>query len=257
MTWTTFHQSYSYEDFVEGLRPVLSEEQSEGIAYQIIPGVFRQICSQASFDPSNKYVLIIDEINRGNIAKIMGELITLLEEDKRKGESHEITLRLPYSQDQFSVPSNLYVIGTMNTADRSIALLDVALRRRFAFVEICPRSSLLEELLIETEEASINLQRLLDNLNAFISENIDPDHQIGHSYFLGLADVDESKRVERFLFIWKTQIFPLLTEYFYRQPEKINELLTPNIANEDESTDALNIESDDDLLFALMELSRR
>jgi len=255
--WVTFHQNYSYEDFVEGLRPVISEENTEGIAYQIIPGVFRQICTRAVKNPYNQYVLIIDEINRGNIAKVMGELITLLEEDKRNGQPNEISVQLPYSQELFTVPANLYVIGTMNTADRSIALLDVALRRRFAFVEIKPRSSILNGIVIETEEASIMLDDLLENLNEFITKHIDGDHQIGHSYFMGVASEEESQRLERFLYVWKNQIYPLLEEYFYRQREKLNQLFATAIEREDQAEYTSDIETDEDLIIALMDLSKR
>ncbi len=180
--WTTFHQSYAYEDFVEGLRPVLSEEDPGGISYRVVPGVFRRICARAAVDPANDYVLVIDEINRGNIAKILGELMTLLEDDKRACAENGLSVTLPYSGDEFSVPNNLYVIGTMNTADRSIALLDVALRRRFAFVEIMPNPALLGDDQVEYEGIAVSLGDLLRVLNRGITLSIDRDHQIGHSY---------------------------------------------------------------------------
>ena len=128
--FVTFHQSYSYEDFVEGIRPE-TENSSEGITYKVKPGVFREICQRAVEDEENHYALFIDEINRGNIAKIFGELITLIEPDKRLGAVNQITVTLPYSSKEFGVPPNLSIYGTMNSADRSIDMMDTALRRTF------------------------------------------------------------------------------------------------------------------------------
>lgn len=134
----TFHQSYGYEDFVEGIRPVTANDSATGVRYEVRRGVFRDICALAKADMGRNYALFIDEINRGNISKIFGELITLVEPDKRLGADQELTIQLPYSGEAFGVPNNLYIIGTMNSADRSIALLDIALRRRFEFIELSP-----------------------------------------------------------------------------------------------------------------------
>lgn len=158
---------------------------------------------------AEKCVLIIDEINRGNISKIFGELITLIEEDKRIGEDHEMRITLPYSQDpNFGVPSNLYIIGTMNTSDRSIASVDIALRRRFKFKEMMPDSNLVPEF----------FRKKFETLNKKISILLDRDHQIGHSYFINIKE-DDLQRV------WFDSVMPLLNEYFYGDWEKLQEIL--------------------------------
>jgi biotin operon repressor/DNA polymerase III delta prime subunit len=265
-TWTTFHQSYAYEDFVEGLRPIPSEESPGEISYDIVPGAFRRICARAAEDPSNKYVMVIDEINRGNIAKILGELITLLEDDKRDGEDTPLSVTLPYSGHIFTVPGNLYIIGTMNTADRSIALVDVALRRRFAFAELMPRPELLDSVKVESQETVVPLGDLLRGLNQGIRRYLDRDHQIGHSYFLKVAQAGEAERVDVLEFVWNNQVMPLLEEYFYSQWDKLAELLAPFRTDvepgieavEDEGIDfELGRQTGDDLMVALAKLAER
>ncbi len=211
MEFVTFHQSFAYEEFVEGLKPESDEEGQ--MRYEVKDGVFKRICRRAQADPDNKYLLIIDEINRANIAKVLGELITLIEDDKRLGEDNEITVTLPYSQQKFGVPPNLTILGTMNTADRSIALLDLALRRRFTFVEMMP-----EPLLLPTVEG-VNLAALLNNLNKRITALLDPDHQIGHSYLMSAEDL------EGLHFAWYHRVVPLLKEYFYNDGERLRAVL--------------------------------
>ena len=170
-------------------------------------------------DDCPRYYLIIDEINRGNISKIFGELITLLEKDKRLGMENEMTITLPYSGKRFGVPPNLYVIGTMNSTDRSIALIDAALRRRFAFMELEPEKELVPEKIDE-----IPLRDIFVRMNEKIEVLKDRDHRIGHSY---LMDKDDRplKTVKDLQMRWFAEIIPLLQEYFYNEWEKLKEIL--------------------------------
>ena len=311
IVFTTFHQSLSYEDFIEGIKP---ETIDGNVTYEVKDGIFKSICKNAfskeitsdnfevvyqklldeidnsvdnklvletlvhakeftiyknsknnirfhsntekaneavikkevlehylktgevldwapytksvanyiiekynyiqneAIEPK-KHVLIIDEINRGNVSAIFGELITLLEEDKRKGNPEHIEVVLPYSGNKFSVPNNVYIIGTMNTADRSVEALDTALRRRFSFVEMQPKPDILSEV------GDVKLKELLETINKRIEVLIDKDHQIGHSYFIGIQYLEDLRRT------FKDKIIPLLEEYFYGDFGKIGLVL--------------------------------
>ena len=315
VVFTTFHQSMSYEDFIEGIKPVTHKEQNNAISYEVLPGIFKTLCDRATLpdgvgfekayktllndlkqgpinifsekkinyrivlnldnelyiyptenqdkgytipkdtlisyilnrdipenlknfckvikdklkgyswnDNSTKkdnYVLIIDEINRGNIAQIFGELITLIEANKRKGEIEELEVILPYSKTSFSVPSNLYIIGTMNTTDRNVEALDTALRRRFSFIEMEPEYDKFKNENIE----DINLKDLLTVINDRIIGLLDKDHCIGHSYFMNVENLQDLKQV------FFNKIIPLLQEYFYGRYEKIGLILSPKFLN--------------------------
>ncbi len=173
---------------------------------------------QSKNEDLKNFVLIIDEINRGNVSQIFGELITLIEKDKRIGASEELTVTLPYSKKKgFGVPSNLYIIGTMNTADRSVEALDTALRRRFTFIEMPPNYELQQLETEMTEE--ITLLEILKTLNYRIEKLLDKDHIIGHSYFLNIKDLKGLKDVFQY------NIIPLLQEYFYGDFAKIGLVL--------------------------------
>jgi hypothetical protein len=224
--FVTFHQAFSYEDFIEGIKPVMNEE-TDDVKYEIKSGVFKQICNRAQSDPLNKYALFIDEINRGNVANIFGELITLIEPDKRKGMDNALSVKLPYSKSIFSVPKNLDIIGTMNTADRSVEALDTALRRRFEFVEMLPNPS----LLTDTSCEGINLESLLNAINGRIEKLLDKDHQIGHSYFMSKSN---SLSISELRDVFKNKIMPLLQEYFYGDFGKIGLVLGEEFIEENE-----------------------
>lgn len=212
--FTTFHQSFSYEDFIEGIKPVM-EEGKETISYQIENGIFKDLCLKAQNDTENRYAIFIDEINRGNVSAIFGELITLIEPDKRIGAINELKVKLPYSKREFGVPKNVDIIGTMNTADRSVEALDTALRRRFSFIEMQPNP----EVLVHSAYKDVDLKRLLETINQRIEVLIDKDHQIGHSYFIGIQNLGDLKLV------FKDKIIPLLEEYFYGDFGKIGLVL--------------------------------
>ena len=206
IVFTTFHQNYSYEDFIQGLRP---DSKNGVLDFIPVDGVFKQLAFTAMHDQVNNYVIIIDEINRGNISKVFGELITLIEEDKRWGEDNQLSVTLP-SGEEFAVPNNLYIIGTMNSADKSIALIDTALRRRFEFEEVAPNPELVED---ET------LKKVLISLNTLLRKQLDSsDLLIGHAYFIG-------KTVEELPSILNRNIIPLLYEYFYDQEKKVKDAL--------------------------------
>lgn len=330
IVFTTFHQSFSYEDFVEGLR---AESENGQLSYNIESGIFKQICERASegiteiddpfdealavftdilashdgfltlktttgkefdveygggktilvYPKSNKslkngytanltlvrqlyktgskqgiynppyvdgvlrylksncglkdyrshsmsslakpFVLIIDEINRGNISNIFGELITLIEPSKRAGGAEALPVKLPYSKESFSVPSNLYIIGTMNTADKSLAQVDIALRRRFEFIEMMPKDELLSDVFVE----GIDIAKLLKTINQRIELLYDREHTIGHSFFLPLRNEPTIERLER---IFGLEILPLLEEYFFEDWERVGQVLGDHLKTE-------------------------
>lgn len=176
---------------------------------------FLNLINNKNNSKSSNAVIVIDEINRGDVSKIFGELITLIEEDKRTGKEHQMTVTLPYSREPFGVPNNLYIIGTMNTADRSIALLDTALRRRFDFEEMMPKPELLRGKDIE----GVDLEQLLTKINDRIKNEYDRDHQIGHSYLMGVENKEQLERA------YKNRILPLLNEYFYNDIDTVSKIL--------------------------------
>lgn len=231
---TTFHQSFSYEEFVEGLKPVVQEDKPEVINYKVVPGVFYNACERAAklagfinltdcINAENRtqkmedaikekkvVLLCIDEINRANVSSVFGDLISLIEPSKRIGAKNEMKVKLPYSKKDFAVPANLMIIGTMNTADRSIQLLDSALRRRFKLEELLPDYDTI---------GNPKAREILEAINARIRSLLDKDHQIGHSYFI---DVEDDLDIFNAL---KDCVIPLLEEYFYNDAQKIREIL--------------------------------
>ncbi|MCH3962462.1 MAG: AAA family ATPase [Solobacterium sp.] len=215
----TFHQSYAYENFVEGIRPEYIRD-SNSIDYSPKSGVFKKLCSVAEQHKEKKYAIFIDEINRGNISEIFGELISLIEVDKREDETGALSVILPYSNETFSVPNNINVYGTMNTADRSIDQIDIALRRRFIFVPMVPDSSIIKsELELNGVDATnidgVDLIHLFDILNSRIEILLDSQHLIGHALFIKCRTSVDIANVIR------NSVVPLLEEYFYDDKQKI------------------------------------
>lgn len=215
VVFTTFHQNYGYEEFIQGLRP---DKDSRTMAFKTVDGVFKKIADTAINDTEGKnYIIILDEINRANISKVFGELITLIEEDKRWGELNEASATLQ-SGDQFAVPNNLYIVGTMNSADKSISLIDAALRRRFDFIEQKPNSKLVTDLV---------LKAMMENINSSLVDELDStDLLVGHSYFMNKTEKDLCN-------ILNNNIIPLLYEYFYDNRKKVAIILNDAIKKAD------------------------
>lgn len=239
LTYLTFHASYSYEDFVEGIRPVQNSEN--GLSLRLQDGVFKTICREAQANPESPYVVLIDEINRANVAKVFGELITLLEKDKRG-----LQITLPQSREAFTIPKNVYVLATMNTADRSIKLLDTAFRRRFAFLEVMPDST----VLAGGKVGNLALDEFLDELNARIARTEGREKQIGHSYLLDkgkpITDPDEFAR--RF----RQEILPLLQEYCYDEYATLARYIGSALVDENaQQLDLDRVSDTEQLLLAL------
>ena len=207
IVFTTFHQSYGYEEFIQGLRP---DTKSGKMAFITVDGVFKRLADDALDNHEKNYVIIIDEINRANISKVFGELITLIESDKRWGEVNETCATLQ-SGDIFAVPNNLYIVGTMNSADKSISLIDAALRRRFEFIEQYPNASLVDDPI---------LRDVLSKINTILADSLESsDLLIGHSYFMG-------KTVDDLCAVLNNSIIPLLYEYYYDNKKKVIGVLT-------------------------------
>lgn len=226
--FVTFHQSYGYEEFIEGIKP---RTENGEIRYEIADGVFKKFCRKAENNPDKNYVFIIDEINRGNISKIFGELITLIEDTKRIGASEGMRATLPYSGESFGVPDNVYILGTMNTADRSISLMDTALRRRFRFVEMMPNPALVNVVIVDNgnnikvDGKKLNVKEILETMNKRIEYLYDREHTIGHSFFMKL---NESELMDDLKNVMLNSVLPLLQEYFYDDYNKIRLVLGDN-----------------------------
>lgn len=243
---TTFHQSFSYEDFIEGLKPVLDGLDGEDVSYQIESGLFKQACERAAIIAGfngledcisnenraqimnqaiqdNKFVLLcIDEINRANVSAVFGDLITLIEDSKRIGSDNEMIVRLPYSKQMFGVPKNLLIMGTMNTADRSIQLLDTALRRRFVFKELLPDYSRI---------TNVKANNILKSINNRLRALLNKDSQIGHAYFTHVQNEADELTIFN---VVRDKIIPLLEEYFYNDSTKIR-LVLNEVGSNDKS----------------------
>lgn len=243
--FSCFHPSYGYEDFIEGIKPHVANGQT---VFSLKAGIFKRLCEEAKDVPNKNFYLIIDEINRGDISRIFGELITLIEIGRREKE-----MILPLSGESFSVPENVYIVGTMNTADRSIALLDVALRRRFGFLELMPDYNLLSEITIENLPISLWLSELNGRLVKYVGRDA-RNLQIGHSYFMenGLPIKDFNRLCK----IIQEDVIPLIEEYCYGDYGTISKIIGSSFVdiNKQEINHALfKSINKDDLISALLE----
>jgi 5-methylcytosine-specific restriction protein B len=198
------------------------------VRYKIKAGAFLELCERAKGNPNVKFAVFIDEINRGHISKIFGELITLIEKDTRLGAASEVTVTLPYSGKSFSVPSNVDIIGTMNTADRSLAIIDTALRRRFIFEASMPDSSVIAGSIVSHKGHIIDLEQMLTIMNRRIEALYDRDHTIGHAFFIHINKLPEIDRFHALKVVFKNKIIPLLQEYFFEDWQKIHLVLGDN-----------------------------
>lgn len=222
IVFTTFHQNYSYEEFIQGIRA--NTNNNEGLSFIKEDGIFKNIVDIAKDDPDNNYVIIIDEINRGNISRIFGELITLIEEDKRIGRENETIVTLP-SKELFAVPLNLYIIGTMNTADKSIALIDIALRRRFDFIAMYPDYNVIPDF-----------RHILKPINeAIYRSKRSADYLIGHVFFANKSIDDLENIVNK-------KLIPLLNEYFYNNENEVVNILAKGGINVEMNMDTFQLE---------------
>lgn len=209
----SFHQAYGYDEFVEGIRPVLDEHTGQ-MRYQIRDGAFLKLCMQAQAHPELRYALLIDELNRANVAQVFGELMSLIEPDKRAGQPGAMQVRLAYSQRLFAVPSNVDIYATMNDQDHSLSSLDMAFRRRFEFVSLLPNPQLLGQV-HDSDGQVIELSKLLAGINQRLCEHVGSHAQLGHAYLLGIDSIAEL--LQRMV----TQVLPQLLSVTQYQPSLI------------------------------------
>ncbi|MBM7868341.1 EVE domain-containing protein [Heliobacterium gestii] len=238
----TFHPSFNYEDFIEGFKPAPTENGQ--VAFCLEKGIFVRFCHQAEEHEPMPHYLIIDEINRGNVPKIFGELITLLEKDKRGVE-----VILPQSKERFSIPASLYIIGTMNTSDRSIKMMDAALKRRFAFIECMPDLDLLD---YEIDGLGLRLKTILEEINRCLVEFGGRDKQIGHAYLMQKGE--PIRTIEELKGIYELEIIPLVQEYCFDDYAKLSEIVGADFVDINNMTINSEIfqESDDIFISALV-----
>lgn len=234
-SFVSFHQAYGYEEFVEGIRPAVGGQGQ--MSYQIQPGAFLRLCQRAMQDPEHRYAMLIDEINRANVARVFGELMSLIEPSKRAGQADAMQVTLAYSNKVFSVPSNVDIYATMNVQDHSLLALDAAFRRRFHFIDCPPKPELLPVLSIivgngdgdEDEDAkaveTIELGRILAGLNLRLCQVLGQDSQLGHAYFMGVKDLAQLQQV------LVQQIVPQLAQATGSQVETLRYLFNDSQAS--------------------------